>query len=383
MIRRKKKKKIGFLSKIMLASNIAAAVVLLLSYLASVTDPKSFWPIAFVGLAYPFILGVNVLFAIYYLIRKPLFALIPVAAILLGWKFLTSYIGFRETTAIEVPKSSGNFLRVMTYNVHSFKQFGNKNDAFTKDQILNIIRKEQPDVICFQEFFSRRKGEYNFRRLVKEVLDTEHYYFVPAMDNDYEAMGLAIFTKLPVRDKGHIRFDNSRGGNEAIFLDVEFKKKPVRIYNVHFQSISFQPEDYSYLKDATQNIEPDVASSKRIGRRLKQAFVKRSDQVKVLKEHTETCKTPFVVAGDFNDTPISYTVNYMMEDLTNCFRKKGSGFGITYNGDFPNFQIDYILASDHFDVKNYRIVKKKLSDHYAVRSDIELKSTNDPPAGKE
>lgn len=370
---RKKKKKVSVFSKIVIISNLIVVGALLLCYLASVIDPETFWPIAFFGLAYPFILGLNVLFIIYWLLRRPKYALISFAAILIGWGTLTNYIGFRETNAIEVPKSSANFLRVMTYNVHSFKQFGSKNDEFTKDQILNIIRKEQPDVICFQEFFTRRKGEYNFKKLVQEVLETQHYYFVPARDNDYEATGLAIFSKLPIRNKGHIPFETSSGGNEAIFADVKFNGKAIRIYNVHFQSIKFQPEDYSYLKNATQKIEPDVASSRRIGSRLKRAFVKRSAQVEKLKDHTKTCETPYVVAGDFNDTPVSYTVNYMGKGLQNCFTEKGSGFGITYNGAFPNFQIDYILTTEDFNVKNYRIVKKKLSDHYAVRSDIEFK----------
>ena len=65
----------------------------------------------------------------------------------------------------------------------------------------------------------------------------------------------------------------------------------------------------------------------------------------------------------------------MSEGLKNTFREKGSGFGITYNGDFPNFQIDYILVSQPFTVKSYRIIDKKLSDHYAVRSDLELNDT--------
>jgi endonuclease/exonuclease/phosphatase family metal-dependent hydrolase len=51
----------------------------------------------------------------------------------------------------------------------------------------------------------------------------------------------------------------------------------------------------------------------------------------------------------------------------------GSGFGVTYNGAFPNFQIDYIFTSPEFTVKNYLIINKKLSDHYPVRTDLELK----------
>ena len=93
----------------------------------------------------------------------------------------------------------------------------------------------------------------------------------------------------------------------------------------------------------------------------------------MLKEHTEESPHPYIIAGDFNDTPISYTVKTISRGMNNSFREMGSGFGVTYNGAFPNFQIDYIFTSPEFTVKNYLIINKKLSDHYPVRTDLELK----------
>jgi endonuclease/exonuclease/phosphatase family metal-dependent hydrolase len=62
----------------------------------------------------------------------------------------------------------------------------------------------------------------------------------------------------------------------------------------------------------------------------------------------------------------------MAKGLKNAFREKGAGFGRTYNGDFPNYQIDYIMASPQFDVASYLIIEKKLSDHFPLRSDLVL-----------
>lgn len=352
--------------------NALAVVLLLLAYLAPYTNPAKFWPLAFFGLAYPFILLLNLLLVIFWLFRKALYALPSLVAILLGWNLLCSYVGFRESTAIEVPKSSPQFLRVMSYNVHSFKRFGAVNEEIVKEQMLNIIRREQPDVICFQEFFSRRKGTYNFKRIIKEILKTEHYYFEPTTDNGYEALGLAIFSKFPISDKGDIRFTEKGRGNEAIYADIRFRNQTVRVYNVHLQSIRFQQEDYAYLNQVKTDINSDIRSPRRILGRLKRAFIKRSEQVKIMKAHTTTCESPYLIAGDFNDTPASYTLHTLSDGMVNSFREKGSGLGITYNGDFPNFQIDYILATPDFKVKNYRIISKKLSDHYAVRADLEL-----------
>lgn len=369
---RRGKEHIGLLSKFLLFLNTLAVFFLLLSYLAPYINPSSFWPIAFMGLAYPFILLFNVLLAVFWLFRKPVFALPSLGAVLLGWNILISFIGFRESRAIEVPKSSPDFVRIMTYNVHSFKKFGAQNEETIRDQMLTIIRNEQPDVICFQEFFTRKRGKYNFKKLIKEILHTEHYYFEPTTDNGFEAIGLAIFSKFPIVKKGNIRFDDKKRGNEAIYADVLFHDKKFRVYNAHLQSIKFQPEDYEYLHQVQAELPTNISSSRRIGGRLKRAFIKRSKQVALVKAHTQTCKTPYLLAGDFNDTPVSYTVHQLSEGLVNTFKEKGSGLGITYNGDFPNFQIDYILSTPNFAVKNYRIINKKLSDHFAVRADLEL-----------
>jgi len=374
MIRKKKSKvRVHFFTKIILFLNIVAAMILLLSYSASAINPRYFWPTSFLGLAYPILLLVNLFFIVYWLFKRPKFALISSMVVLIGWKFLASHFGFRESTAIGVPKSSQKFIRIMSYNVHEFKQFGDKNTLLSKELFLNIIRDEQPDIICFQEFFTRQKNAYDFIKAVSNILQTSYYYYNPTKGNNYETVGLAIFSKYPILKTGVIKFEKGNN-NESIFIDLKTKHSAFRVYNVHLQSVRFKPEDYKYLGEMKKQMVGDVESSRRIGGRLKRAFIKRSGQVALLKQHTLKCKIPYVLAGDFNDTPISYAVNQMLSGgLINAFREKGSGLGITYNGDFPNFQIDYILASPHFSVKNYRIIEKKISDHYAIRSDLELK----------
>jgi endonuclease/exonuclease/phosphatase family metal-dependent hydrolase len=373
---RKTNKKPGWLQKTLFVLNILAALMLLLSYVASFVSPGTFWPIAFIGLAYPPLLLINILFAFFWIFKKPVFALLSVVAIIIGWKFLVSTIGFREPNAIQVPKSSKDITRIMTWNVHYFKKFDSKNETAVRDQMIDIIRKEQPDILCIQEFFARRRGEFNFKKAITETLNSQHYYIEELAGNDYEMNGYAIFSKLRILNKGKLDFPNMSNGNDVIFADFKINNKTIRVYNAHLQSINFQPEDYEYLKDVKE-INTDVNSTKRLSRRMKNAFIKRSEQVQFLKEHAQNSKMPYIIAGDFNDTPVSYAVNTLVKGMKNSFREKGSGFGITYNGDFPNFQIDYILTSPEFDVKNYIIIDKKLSDHYPVRSDLELKDQKD------
>ncbi|KIA94326.1 endonuclease [Pedobacter kyungheensis] len=363
-----KKKKYSFFDKLLLPIAVALAIALLVGLLAGNMDPRKHAIIAFFGLAYPYVLFCNIIFLIWWLLSKKwLFAVATILVIAVGAKTLkaTFAIGGDEGPV----ERADNTIRMMTYNVHSFKLYGKDNTESVKEKMLQVVKDQNPDIICFQEFFTRYKGAFDTVDSLKLLLNTKYYYFVPTNKNDYEATGLAIFSKFPIKDSGKIPFVEGYAGNMSIYTDLNIKGKTLRVYNVHFQSISFEKQDYDYL-DKVKEMNTELQPSKRILRMLKSAFYKRSGQVDIMKKEMGSCKTPYLIAGDFNDTPASYVVTQITAGLNNSFIKKGSGFGKTYNGKFPNFQIDYIATSKELEVLNYKITQAKLSDHFPVRSDL-------------
>jgi endonuclease/exonuclease/phosphatase family metal-dependent hydrolase len=367
-----KKVRATFIDKIVRFIAVLLAISLLLGNIAGNVDPRDFRIIAFFGLAYPFFLLLNIFMMAWWVIRKRwLYLLLTFIVIILGWRALSTTFSFSGEEGAG-PKTEKSFIRMMTYNVHSFKPFEDESIKDAKTQMLKLIEQENPDIICLQEFYSRKKGKFDLTDSLKRILNTKHYYFTPSSQNDYEATGLAIFSKYPIKDRGRISFDVSRRGNESIFADIEVNKKRIRVYNVHLQSISFNKQDYRYLDKITSKMDPELLPSKRILSMLNSAFLKRSGQVDIMKKHMATCKIPFLIAGDFNDTPASYAVTQLMENMNNSFVEKGHGLGRTYNGKFPNFQIDYIAATKDFQIINQRIIKARLSDHFPVRSDLSL-----------
>lgn len=361
------KKKYSFLDKILLPIAFALAVALVLGTVAGNMDPRKHPVIAFFGLAYPYILFIHIIFIAWWCISKKwFFAILSVVVIAFGIKTLRATFSLSGDEG--KTEKAENSIRMMTYNVHNFKLYGGENDVLVKEKMLNVVQNENPDIICFQEFYTRYKGNFDTIDSLKRILKTKHFYFVPTNKNDYEAIGLAIFSKYPITDKGSIPFVEEKG-NMSIFADLNIKGKTLRVFNVHFQSISFQKEDYEYL-DKVKEMKTDVKPSKRILKMLKSAFLKRSGQVDLMKQRMAECKTPYLIAGDFNDTPASYVVTQITENLNNAFIKKGSGFGKTYNGKFPNFQIDYIATSKELEVLSYKITEAKLSDHFPVISDL-------------
>jgi endonuclease/exonuclease/phosphatase family metal-dependent hydrolase len=348
-------------------------IALLISYLAPYIDPRRAWAVAFFGLAYPILLLANLVLLVYWLLRKKWYALASLMFMAFGWNVFLNNVGFHSSGSDEIAHKEGNVIRVMTYNVHNFKRYGSKNDISTKHDILQIINEQQPDIIGFQEFYTRKAGQYDMRDSIKKILGSDYFYFQPVIFNNGEAIGVAIFSKFPIVNKGLIQFSDKLSENSCIYIDVKKQEKIFRVYSVHLQSIRFDPEDYKYLNSVSKQGKPDMSLTRRLGGKLKNAFIKRSSQVDMIKASATQCQYPFIISGDFNDTPASYTVNQMAKGMKNAFREKGAGFGRTYNGDFPNYQIDYIMASPIFDVANYYIIQKKLSDHYPVRSDLVLK----------
>jgi endonuclease/exonuclease/phosphatase family metal-dependent hydrolase len=368
----KVKKKLPFIDKIILWLNGLLCFALLISYLAPVVNPKTIWVIAFFGLAYPILLLLSLIFIVYWALRKSRYFLLSVVCIAVGYHVLLNNF------QLHGPSSYSNgpnqtVINMMTYNVHNFKRYGSNNDISTKHEILQVISENQPDVIGIQEFYTRKAGQYDMRDSILKIMGTTWYYFEPALANSQEAIGIAIFSKFPITAHGIVPFSSKLGENGCLYIDIKKGDKQFRVYSVHLQSIRFDPEDYKYLNSIVKQGKAEGSSARRLVRKLKTAFIKRSDQVVKIKEHAAQCPYPYIISGDFNDTPASYAVNQMAKGLKNAFREGGAGFGRTYNGDFPNYQIDYIMASPQFDVRSYQIIEKKLSDHYAVRSDLVLK----------
>src|SRR5690606_16624149 len=88
-------KNLGLFSKTIFLANIVAILFLLLSYAATIINPQTFWPLAFLGLGYLPILIVNILFVIYWLLRRPKVALWTIIPILFGWNLLGQHLGLR------------------------------------------------------------------------------------------------------------------------------------------------------------------------------------------------------------------------------------------------------------------------------------------------
>lgn len=362
------KKNLGYLSKTIFICNMVAVVFLLLSYAASFINPKTVWFLPFFGLGYLPILIVNIGFVIYWLFRRPVYTLYTLIPVLLGWPLLTQHVGL-HTQHRDISKKEPS-MRVMSFNAHLFNKVNDMSSTTIKDEVVSLFKNTRPDILCIQEFFTKIKGTNQITDRIVEENGFQDYFFEPVTKSEHEGYGQIIFSKYPIIHSGTIT-KNEYGINRITFADIVKETDTLRVYNVHLRSFGLQSEDKAFIQNPS-NISSEEHATARVGRKLKHAFEQRSQQAEALRDHIDTTRYPIVVMGDFNDTPMSYSVNLIGKGLKNTFREKGRWWGVTHYEMLPLFQIDYILCSPQFTVENYQIIKKELSDHYPIFADIRL-----------
>jgi len=345
--------------------NSVAALGLLLTYIAAAFPPSKLGYLALFGLAYPFILVVNLLFIPYWFFKKRSYTLLSLLIVLLGFNHFTAF--FQINLPVQ-QNESANRLKVLTYNVHVFDVFDKKEGAQTRDSIFDVLNREQADVVCFQEFYQSEKSKkYPTRDTLLKFLPSKNYHerYTHAIAGQ-QYFGVVTLSRYPIIRKGFVPFATDVN-NFCIYVDIVKEKDTIRVYNAHLQSIRFKPEDYDLAKGKTEQDEIDDAS-KRIARRLKNAFIKREEQVDRIAASMRACPYRIILCGDFNDPPVSYTYTTLTDQLSDSFTSCGNGIGNTYIGAFPSFRIDYILHSPSLKAIDYETLSEELSDHHAVTS---------------
>lgn len=366
-------KRTSLIQRILFIVNMLAVIAISLSYLSMFVSPENFWMFAFMGLSYPILLIINILFVFYWLILRKKIVLFSLLIILIGWNKVGDLYQLNSTDT-EVIISKDSLLKVMSYNVRLFDLYNWTENKYTRNNILDLIRNQQADIICFQEFFHEDTGIFNTLDTLKEIQDAKNVHIeYSAHVKNVNHWGIATFTKFPIVSKGMIHFKDS-SDNISIFTNILFHADTFRIYNLHLESIRFRRADYETLQKITgKKDETNLDGPQRIISRMRRAYIRRARQTNIIREHIEASPYPVIVCGDFNDTPTSYAYHQISKNLNDAYREKGRGMGSTYVGLIPFLRIDYVLYQPtHFEALEFKTIKEKYSDHYPIISTLKL-----------
>jgi endonuclease/exonuclease/phosphatase family metal-dependent hydrolase len=356
----------------MLALNILAVIALLCAYAASYISPARYWFFAFFGLAYPYLLLLNLFFVLIWLLFWKRLIWISILVIILGFNQIISIVQYRKPSSRSVPAGS---MKILSYNVHSLYEIHkSKGKERMLSKVTDFLVQQNPDILCIQEFFLRSEDSLKVLQKFTGGLHTGYYTLknYEEIKDKRKIFAIATFSRYRITGVGHLRLNNRN--IFAIYTDLAMGRDTVRVYNIHLESIRLGKNDYSFYAQLTDQVkEPDDNFDLKEGffkifSKFKKAFVLRANQVDVLKAHITRSPYPVIICGDFNDTPASYTYHQMTSGFHDSFCNAGTGFmGSTYAGNFPAFRIDYILYDDAFTASNYSKNDFDLSDHYPVQ----------------
>ncbi|KAB1067699.1 endonuclease/exonuclease/phosphatase family protein [Tamlana haliotis] len=338
-------KNLSFINKIIYFINVIFAVLLLASFILPYLPPRTFAILAVVNLGVTFLIGINFLFVLYWLIKLKRQCMLSMVILLIGY-FLYGSL-YRFTTKETVVHSEN--IKVMNYNVRLFDLYDWIPEDHTESKIVDLIKKESPDIICIQEFHPRAELDFSFYKYQYkkiEGLKVKH--------------GQAIFSKFPIINSGSLGFENT--SNNAIFADVVKGVDTFRVYNVHLESMHINTQMDSLRKE----------TSERLFNRVGRTFKMQQSQAELILEHKKSCKYKVIICGDFNNTAFSYVYRTIKGDLNDTFDEAGNGFGRSYDFKFFPVRIDFILTDQAFNVNGFKNYDALYSDHYPIMATLSL-----------
>lgn len=310
--------------------------------------PKMFPFLSVLTLILPLMLILNIVFVVYWLLQLKRQVFLSIIVLLIGITFFNKFYKFSGKDLIV----EDNDFSVMSYNVRLFNVFEWMSKQNIPEDIADFIASQNPDVLCIQEYTTS----------VKIDLRGYKYKYI-LMQGDNIHTGQAIFSKFPIIEKGELDFPGS--DNNVIFADIKMRRDTIRVYSMHLQSTKISPDIHEKI---------DEAKSKKIFRRMGEAFAEQQAQSEMIKEHKADCNYPKIICGDMNNSAFSYVYRNIKGSMKDTFEEAGEGFGKTYDYEFYPARIDYILVDKAFEVKNFKSFDNFVnSDHFPITTRLMLK----------
>ncbi len=235
---------------------------------------------------------------------------------------------------------------IMSYNTNELNNYYNNNPS-VGGKIVEFVKDNDPDIVCFQEFSRRGVQKFKFYP----------YKYVTPITSDKSIQ--AIYSKYPIITYGSLNFPNT--SNNTIFADIVINTDTLRVYNVHLQSLRIRPG--SFKREAPQ----------RLFKRLGDSFKKQQQQTELVVAHSKESPYRNIFCVDMNNSQYSNVFHKIKGDMLDTFKEKGKGYGRTYNFKFLPIRIDFILMDKSLEIRAHRNFDEKLSDHYAIMASFRLK----------
>jgi endonuclease/exonuclease/phosphatase (EEP) superfamily protein YafD len=314
-----------------------------------------------------FLIGVANMFAVYAF--APLLLLLPVAVIgrrpaiwtglalcglVFAWQWGPLFSPGRLSG--EPTSNSEDTLSVMTYNVLAYHEFN--------DPVIEVMRKEKPDVVFLQEMNTNLAGA-----IERELATLYPFQILWAQDSP---AGMGLISKYPLTaiDDGAAHFGGDLNGTWVggpLAAQMDWRGQRVTLVNFHMFP--------------TNSLLPDGG--------LRRHFAIREAQAAVLAAFARQAR-PAILGGDANAAPQSGAYRVLSDELEDAWMQAGLGLGHTFPGsDTPGghcprigpilspmwlIRIDYLWYTSEWQALEARTAAfDGVSDHRGVVAVLHLR----------
>lgn len=243
------------------------------------------------------------------------------------------------------------------------------------EEVVNFIRKENPDIVLLQEVYSGTGNldpKYKSLSLFQEKLNLPHYAFEPLFkdvkSNRKILSGNAIFSRFPIENQKTIFFDipfgefsleysgAERARNQFIPMgilaaDIKINSLCVAAYSVH-GIWGFDGEDNPRRLMMSKIIVDEIKNKENV-----------------------------ILAGDFNVNPHTRTIGNIEEHLQNVFKNELiSTFNMKHKKllGYAAAVVDMIFVSKNMRIANHYMPIVDVSDHMPLVCELELNHKKSP-----
>lgn len=339
-------KGLSVFNSIVYALNLIFVLLLLLACAVPYLSVNFLPFLSFLSLAVPILVAINLLFFLSWAIQRKRQMFPSLFALLFGYFVLGTFLKLNFDNS-EFQKGD---LKVMSYNIRTFNEFGWKQRQQVFNAIQDFVQKEQPDIICFQEVSIG---------MDKKFSDYPYHYLKKITTGDKVHLG--IFSKYPIVDAETITFPNSI--NNGSYADIFYKGDTIRVFNIHMQSLGITPGTGALRSRSSERLYKDVVK----------AFKKQEKQAETIRGLINASPYKTMLCGDFNNTQFSKAYHLIKGDMQDSFVEDGSGYGRTLNYYNIPLRIDFIMADQSFEVREHKNYNFKYSDHYPVMASFRLR----------
>lgn len=326
---------------------IVIGILSLASSLAYVVAPSITVIFQWIGLILPILMVLNIGVLIIWFFNRELNKIIPILSGVNMICFLPLVFQWNFKELVGSPD-----LRVASYNVRNMRsEYG----FSTLPNIADFTESNNLDVLFLQEVPS----EYTETDFLNAFVGMKSVVFSNSIN--LSGKRLAILSKYQLLDT--LVLSTAEQSQYALFATLDYQNEKIILANCHLHTTN-----WNQLKGSKQSF---LMGNYEV---ISENFKRREVQVSEIREYMDQQKFPLIVAGDFNEPPVSYSYRTIGANLKDSFREAGKGYSYTYRYLNKMFRIDYIFFnSDKFEAYNYRTADLHYSDHLPVLVDLVLR----------